>query len=89
MACCAEDALVSLLVNPRKKPVANPIDVLLGARNAREPGPAMRSKVAIAYRREQVLEQLRRGQLEDNEIEVEVKKLPQLEVAATPSTSAI
>ena len=36
----AEDALVSLLVNPRKKPAANPIDVLLGARNARESEPS-------------------------------------------------
>jgi ATP-dependent HslUV protease ATP-binding subunit HslU len=77
----AEDALVSLLVNPRKKPVANPIDVLLGARNAREPEPSEEQKVAIAGRREQVLEQLRRGQLEDNEIEVEVEEAaPQLEV---------
>jgi len=77
----AEDALVSLLVNPRKKPVANPIDVLLGARNAREPEPSEEQKVAIAGRREQVLEQLRQGQLEDNEIEVEVEEAaPQLEV---------
>ncbi|HHX20978.1 MAG TPA: ATP-dependent protease ATPase subunit HslU [Clostridiales bacterium] len=77
----AEDALISLLVNPRKKPVANPIDVLLGARNAREPEPSEEQKVAIAGRREQVLEQLRRGQLEDNEIEVEVEEAaPQLEV---------
>ncbi len=77
----AEDALVSLLVNPRKKPVANPIDVLLGARNAREPEPSDEEKVAIAGRREQVLEQLRQGQLEDNEIEVEVEEAaPQLEV---------
>ena len=85
----AEDALVSLLVNPRKKPVANPIDVLLGARNAREPEPSEEQKVAIAGRREQVLEQLRRGQLEDNEIEVEVEEAaPQLR-SAMPSTSAI
>lgn len=77
----AEDALISLLVNPRKKPVANPIDVLLGARNAREPEPSEEQKVAIAGRREQVLEQLRQGQLEDNEIEVEVEEAaPQLEV---------
>ncbi|MGI6655088.1 MAG: ATP-dependent protease ATPase subunit HslU [Christensenellales bacterium] len=77
----AEDALVSLLVNPRKKSVANPIDVLLGARSAREPEPSEEQKVAIAGRREQVLEQLRQGQLEDNEIEVEVEEAaPQLEV---------
>ncbi len=80
----AEDQLVSLLINPRKKPVSNPIDVLLGARNTKEPEPTDEEKVAIAGRRGQVLEQLRAGELEDREIEVEVEEAaPQLEVGGS------
>ncbi len=80
----AEDQLVSLLINPRKKPVANPIDVLLGARNTREPEQTEEEKVAIAGKRGQVLAQLRAGELENTEIEVEVEEAaPQLEVGGS------
>ncbi len=76
----AEDRLVSLLVNPPKKPAQNPIDILLSGRS-KDPDPSPEEKTRISGRRAEVYEQLRSGQLEDAEIQIEVEETaPQLEV---------
>ena len=75
----AEDRLVSLLVNPPKKQAANPFEMLLGQK--KEPEPTQEEKNRLSLRREDILQQLRSGQLEEKEIEVEVADaMPQLEV---------
>ncbi|MBP3542397.1 MAG: ATP-dependent protease ATPase subunit HslU [Clostridia bacterium] len=75
----AEDRLVSLLVNPPKKQAANPFEMLLGQK--KEPEPTQEEKNRLSLRREDILQQLRSGQLEEKEIEVEVAdSMPQLEV---------
>lgn len=76
----AEDRLVSLLVNPPKKPAQNPIDILLSGRS-KEPEPSQEEKTRISGKRAEVYEQLRSGQLEEVEIHIEVEETaPQLEV---------
>ena len=76
----AEDRLVTLLLHPPKKPANNnPLDFLLGRKT--EPAPAEEEKGEVARKREDVREQLRRGELEENELEIEVEESsPQLEV---------
>lgn len=75
----AEDRLASLLVNPPKKNSVNPFEMLMGGKKDPEPSPEEREKLAV--RHGDVLSQLRNGQLEDREIEVEVEdSMPQLEV---------
>lgn len=76
----AEDRLVSLLTNPPRKPAQNPIDILLGTRN-KEPEQSEEEKQRLMGHRSDVLAQLRAGELEDREIQVEVEEsAPQLEV---------
>lgn len=76
----AEDRLISLLVNPPKKSTnANPFEFLMGGKKEPELSPDEQSKLAV--RREDVMAQLRNGELEEREIEVEVEdSMPQLEV---------
>ncbi len=76
----AEDLLVSLLTTPPKKPAQNPIDILLG-KAQKEPEPTEEERLIISGKRADVLEQLRSGAFEDQEIQVEVEEsTPQLEV---------
>ena len=78
----AEDRLVTLLMHPVKKNTAsqNPLDVLLG-RAKQEPDPTEEEKVEISRKRDELRAQLRSGQLEDHELEIEVEEAaPQLEV---------
>ena len=78
----AEDRLVTLLMHPVKKNTAsqNPLDVLLG-RAKQEPDTSEEEKVEISRKREELRAQLRSGQLEDHELEIEVEEAaPQLEV---------
>ena len=78
----AEDRLVTLLLHPVKKNTAsqNPLDVLLG-RAKQEPDPTEEEKVEISRKRDELRAQLRSGQLEDHELEIEVEEAaPQLEV---------
>lgn len=77
----AEDRLVSLLVNPPKKGGSggNPFDFLLGGK--KEPEVPQEEKDKLASRRSDVFAQLRNGDLEEREIEIEVEEaMPQLEV---------
>lgn len=76
----AEDRLANLLVNPPKKHSSNnPFDFLMG--NKKEPELPREEQEKLAVRREDVLSQLRSGELEEREIEIEVEEtMPQLEV---------
>lgn len=82
-AVLAEDRLVNLLVNPPKKNSSNnPFDFLMGGK--KEPEPSQAEQAQLAVRREDMLKQLREGQLEDKEIEVEVEdSMPELELGGS------
>ncbi len=76
----AEDRLVNLLVNPPKKNANNnPFEFLMGGK--KEPEPTQAEQAQLAVRKEDMLKQLREGQLEEKEIEVEVEdSMPELEL---------
>ncbi len=72
----AEDQLVDLIVKPARKaaPATNPIDILLGNKpKAQELTPEEKERTGL--RREEVLAQLRRGELEHEIVEVEVEEV--------------
>ncbi len=76
----AEDRLVTLLVHPPKKGPSNPFEFLMNP-GKKEPEPSREEQEKLAVRREDVLNQLRSGALEEREIEIEVEdSLPELEV---------
>ena len=73
----AEDRLLSLFTAPPKK--SNPLDFLLGKKE--DPQPSEEERVKLASQKDSLREQLRRGELEDHELEIEVEETtPQLEV---------
>ena len=75
----AEDRLVQLMADPPKQ-ATNPIDLLLRGR-AKEPEPSEEERQRLTGKRGELLQQLREGQLEDRELEIEVEEsAPQLEV---------
>lgn len=79
----AEDRLLSLLTNPPKKPAQNPIDILLGTRN-KEPEQSEEEQLKLTGKRSELAQQLRRGELEEHEIQIEVEEAaPQLEVGGS------
>ena len=77
----AEDRLLNLLSGIQKKS-SSPFDFLLGRNNAgAQPQQSDEEKQALARRKDDLREQLRRGELENQEIEIEVEEqAPQLEV---------
>jgi len=76
----AEDRLVTLLVHPPKKAPSNPFEYLMNP-GKKEPEPSREEQEKLAVRREDILQQLRSGALENREIEIEVEDaLPELEV---------
>ena len=78
----AEDRLVTLLVHPPKKPANGgglSLDYLLGRKPAAQ--EECTDTPEIAHKREDVRQQLMRGELEENEIEIEVEEAsPTLDV---------
>ncbi|MGI6695483.1 MAG: ATP-dependent protease ATPase subunit HslU [Christensenellales bacterium] len=75
----AEDRLVQLMADPPKQ-ATNPIDILLRGR-PREPEQSEEERRQLSTRRGDLLSQLRAGQLEERELEIEVEEsMPQLEV---------
>ena len=78
----AEDKLVGLMINPQKKPSAPMgmnLDFLLGRTN--KPAPVEDETPEVGGKREELRQQLMRGELEDNELEIEVEEAaPTLEV---------
>ena len=76
----AEDRLITLLSSPPIRQVSNPIDILLRGRQ-KEPEQTEEERSRISLRKADLLDQLRRGELEDRELEIEVEdSMPQLEV---------
>ena len=76
----AEDRLVTLLSSPPIRHASNPIDILLRGRQ-KEPEQTEEERNRLSLRKADLLEQLRRGELEDRELEIEVEdSMPQLEV---------
>lgn len=75
----AEDRLVTLLVHPPKKPSGNPLDFLLGKKQETE--PSVDEQQQLSGKREEIRQQLMRGELEEHELEIEVEEdAPSLEV---------
>jgi ATP-dependent HslUV protease ATP-binding subunit HslU len=75
----AEDRLVTLLVSPPQKSSSNPLDFLLGKKKEEEPSAEEQEK--LSGKREDIRQQLMRGELEERELEIEVEEAaPQLEV---------
>lgn len=80
----AEDRLVTLLVNPPKKPSNNfSLDYLLGRAKSPET-PAKEENAELADERERLRQQLMKGEIEDRELEIEVEEAaPSLEVGGS------
>ena len=80
----AEDRLVTLLVNPPKKPSNSfSLDYLLGRAKSPET-PAKEENAELADERERLRQQLMRGEIEDRELEIEVDEAaPSLEVGGS------
>ena len=76
-----EERLIDLMVFPPKKPSNNPIQAFLGTPSNNTPVVSDEEKERLSGRRDEIRDQLRKGLLEDREIEVEVEeKSPELEV---------
>lgn len=80
----AEDRLVTLLVNPLKKPSNSfSLDYLLGRAKSPET-PAKEENAELADERERLRQQLMKGEIEDRELEIEVEEAaPSLEVGGS------
>lgn len=80
----AEDRLVTLLVNPPKKPSNSfSLDYLLGRAQSPET-PAKEENAELADERERLRQQLMKGEIEDRELEIEVEEAaPSLEVGGS------
>ena len=70
----AEERILSLMTNPPKHRT-NPIDVLLGNK-PKEPDVPPEEREKLSLRREDLRQKLMRGELEEQEIEIEVADTP-------------
>ena len=78
----AEEHLADLLANPVRKTEMNPLDFLLGKQKQKD--VPEEEKAALSQKRSDILNQLRRGELEERELEIEVaEEMPQLEVGGS------
>ena len=79
----AEERLSDLLAHgPRKNNASNPLDFLLGKQ--KEQQPSGEEVAALARRKEDIRQQLMRGEIEDTELELEVEEeAPTLEVGGS------
>ena len=76
----AEDRLLNMLSGVQKK-TSSPFDFLMGRNSQPQPQPSEEEKQALARRKDDLRDQLRRGELDNHEIEIEVEEqAPQLEV---------
>ncbi len=75
----AEEQLSELLAHPRRKNAGNPLDFLLGKQ--REQQAPAEDTTELARKKEEIRQQLLRGEIEDRELELEVEEeAPTLEV---------
>lgn len=78
----AEDRLVTLLTHPPKKQSSNPLDFLLGKKQEQQ--PTAEEEEQLSGKREEIRQQLMRGELEEHELEIEVEEAaPSLEVGGS------
>ena len=80
----AEERLSELLTHPAKKsgPASNPLDFLLGRQKEQQPNGE--EAAALARRKEDIRQQLMKGEIEDLELELEVEEeAPTLEVGGS------
>jgi len=79
----AEEQLSELLAHPRKKNSAsNPLDFLLGKQ--KEQQSSSEETTELARKKEEIRQQLLRGEIEENELELEVEEeAPTLEVGGS------
>ncbi len=70
-----EERIIDIILHPNRKPV-NPIDVLMG-KATQQPQPSEEERQRLSGKASDLRERLRRGELEDMEIEVEVEEAPQ------------
>lgn len=78
----AEDRLVTLLTHPPKKQSSNPLDFLLGRKQEQQ--PTAEEEQQLSGKREEIRQQLMRGELEEHELEIEVEEAaPSLEVGGS------
>ena len=76
----AEEKLATLLTTGPKKQAANPLDFLLG-KKVSENEPSPEEQQVIRGKKEEIRQQLLRGELDDREVEIEVEEnAPTLEV---------
>ena len=71
----AEERIIDLILHPDRKPV-NPIDMLMGNR-PKETAPSEEERMRLSGRADDLRAKLRRGELEEMEIRVEVEEAPQ------------
>ena len=78
----AEERLSDLLAHPKKKNAGNPLDFLLGRQ--KEEQASSEETTELARKKEEIRQQLLRGEIEDLELELEVEEeAPTLEVGGS------
>ena len=78
----AEEQLAELLAHPPRKAASNPLDFLLGKQ--KEQKVSSEETVELGRKKEEIRQQLMRGEIEDNELELEVEdEAPTLEVGGS------
>ena len=78
----AEEQLAELLAHPPRKAASNPLDFRLGKQ--KEQQVSSEETVELGRKKEEIRQQLMRGEIEDNEIELEVEEeAPTLEVGGS------
>ena len=78
----AEDQLAELLAHPKKKSAGNPLDFLLGKQ--KEQQASSEETTELAKKKEEIRQQLIRGEIEENELELEVEEeAPTLELGGS------
>ena len=78
----AEEQLAELLAHPARKTASNPLDFLLGKQ--KEQQASAEEAVELGRKKEEIRQQLMRGEIEENELELEVEEeTPTLEVGGS------
>ena len=78
----AEDRLSDLLAHPIKKSAGNPLDFLLGKQKDKQ--QSNEDSTETARKKEEIRQQLLRGEIEDNELDLEVEEeSPTLELGGS------
>ena len=78
----AEERLSEMLVHPQRKAASNPLDFLLGRQQKEQVSDE--ETAVLARKKEDIRQQLLRGEIEDMEIEIEVEEeMPTLDVGGS------